>query len=138
MIRKLNIFFRLSRRRQWLFCVTVLLSLYTFLLMRFFRKQARFERTRRKATGTDDLLVRDICWAILTTSGQVPWENVCRHQAYQAMLLCRYYRQPYRIYVGFRKNPETGKVDGHAWTTVNDKIITGFCDTEEYTVQSVF
>lgn len=138
MIRKLKIFFRLSRRRQALLCVTVLLSLYTFLLMRFFRKHARFDRTKRQSERVNELLVRDIRWAIFTTSRWVPWENVCRHQAYQAMLLCRYYRQPYRIYIGFRKSPESGKVEGHAWTTVDGEMITGFCKPEEYTVQSIF
>lgn len=138
MIRKLGIFFRLSPRRQWLFCVTVLLSFYTSLLMRFFRKHARFEGKKMRLKAKNDLLVRDIRWAVFTVGRRTPWENVCRHQAYQAMLLCRFYRQPYRIYVGFRKNTSSGKLEGHAWTIVDNEMITGFCNPEEYTVQSIY
>lgn len=86
----------------------------------------------------DDLLIRDIRWAILTVARYIPWKNVCRHQAYQAMMLCRFYRQPYHIYIGFKKNPETALIDGHAWTMVEDTFITGFCNPEEYVVQSSY
>lgn len=132
-------FIGLATRRKLLFFTTVLLSFYTFVLMRYFRKKARYERRAMPFDTTpDNSLVKDIRWAIFTVNKYVPWENVCRHQAYQAMILCRRYRIPYRIFVGFRKNPETGEVEGHAWTLVNGDFITGFCTPEEYTVQSVY
>ncbi len=132
-------FIRLSARRKILFFVTVVLSFYTYMLMRFFRKKANFDLKRKHFSGrVNDSVVRDIRWAIRVVNKYVPWENVCRHQAYQALLLCRYYDIPYKIFIGFRKNPEAGKIEGHAWTVVNGEIITGFCNTEEYTVQSIF
>lgn len=132
-------FIGLDARKKLLFLTTVLLSLYTFVLMRYFRKRARFERkVMQFDTTPDSSRVKDIRWAVSAVNKYVPWENVCRHQAYQAMMLCRWYRIPYRIFVGFRKNPETGEVEGHAWTLVNGDFITGFCTPEEYTVQSVY
>ena len=82
-------------------------------------------------------LVKDISFAINVMSKYTPWENVCRHQAYQAMLLCRFYRIPYQIFVGFKKSDE-GKIEGHAWTMINGEIITGFCKVEEYTIQAIY
>jgi len=82
-------------------------------------------------------VVKDISYAIRVLSKYTPWENVCRHQAYQAMLLCRFYRIPYQIFVGFKKNNE-GKIEGHAWTTVNGEIITGFCKVEEYVISAIY
>ena len=43
----------------------------------------------------DMTLVKDICFAIRVMKNYTPWENVCRHEAYQAMLLCRFYQIPY-------------------------------------------
>ncbi len=136
--RKIKRFLALSRRRKiLLFCVFVL-SFYTFVLMRFFRKRAHFNKGQMASLHVNEELIQDIRWAIFTVSKKGGWENVCRHQAYQAMLLCRYYRLPYEIFVGFRKNSDSGTMEGHAWTRVNDHFVTGFCDPEEYTVQSVF
>ncbi len=136
--RKIRRFLRLSPRRKILLFSVFVLSFYTFLLMRFFRKRARFNKDQMTSLHVNEELIRDICWAIFTVSRKAPWENVCRHQAYQAMVVCRYYRMPYEIFIGFRKNPDTGAMEGHAWTRVNDHFVTGFCNPEEYTVQSIF
>lgn len=139
MSKTLKKFIRLSIKRKILFFITGLLSLYTWFLFWFFKEKARFKRNNNpSAEFSNDLLVQDIRWAISTVSKYAPWENVCRHQAYQAMLLCRYYQIPYKIFVGFRKNPNTREIEGHAWTIVNSDFITGLCKPEEYIVQAVY
>jgi hypothetical protein len=140
-LRKIPVFFKLPLRRQFLLIAVVPLSLYTYIIFRFSRKIARFgEMTKAPITlhdGVDMALVKDMSVAINAVSKYTPWHNVCRHQAYQAKILCRYYRIPYTIYVGFRKNQD-GIIEGHAWTMVNEKFVTGFCNVNEYTVQTVF
>jgi hypothetical protein len=138
MLTKLKAFFRLSLRRKYLFFLTVLLSFYTHILMRFFNKKARFGDKRIRPGGIDNSLIRDICWGIFAADKWVPWKNACRHQAYQAKILCRLYKQPCQIFVGFKKNSETGSMEGHSWTVVDEKIITGFCNPEEYTILNVY
>lgn len=141
LLSKISAFFKLSLRRKFLLAVMVPLSLYTYFVFRFFKKNARFgEMNKPQQTrhdGIDMALVRDISLAIRVISKYTPWENVCRHQALQAKILCRFYRIPYIIYVGFKKNT-SGEIEGHAWTIVNEQFVTGFCMVNEYTVQTIF
>lgn len=130
----------MSLRRKWLLLVTVPLSLYSFVLFRFFQSNARFgERNKTVDTpeNIDMQLVKDISVVIKVIAKYSPWTNVCRHQAYQAMILCRFYGIPYKIYVGFKKN-EAGAIEGHAWTMVNGQFVTGFCAVEEYVIHTTF
>jgi hypothetical protein len=115
------------------------LSFGTFIMMKYLKKNTKFGQRNGvlKNTTIDIFLLNDIRFAIEAVNKIVPWENVCRHQAFQAMLLCKLYKIPYQIFVGFKKNND-GKIEGHAWTVVDNQIITGFCDTNEYIVQSVF
>lgn len=133
-------FIGLSIRQKLLLITVVFLSLYSHLKFLFFNYSAKFGRINeppKNHTSTDMSLVKDIRLAIKIISKYTPWENVCRHQAYQAMILCRFYQIPYQIFVGFKKNDE-GKIEGHAWTIVNEEIITGFCKPEEYVVQAIY
>jgi Transglutaminase-like superfamily len=138
--RTFRTFYRLSFRRKLLLLSLIPLSLYSTFMLRFFKKKAKFGEKEKKLldnTLINMTLVKDISFAIRVLSKYTPWENVCRHQAYQAKLLCRFYQIPYQIYVGFKKNNE-GKIEGHAWTKVSGEIITGFCKVEEYTIQAVY
>lgn len=140
-LSKIPVFFKLSLRRKVLLAVVVPLSLYSYFAFRFFRKKARFGEMNKpiptRQDGVDMALVKDISIAIRVISKYSPWENVCRHQALQAKILCRFYKIPYMIYVGFKKN-HAGIIEGHAWTMVNEEFVTGFCIVEEYSIQTIF
>ena len=139
MFKKLKTLYHLSPRRRYLLVLAFGLSLYGFLLMLFFEKYATFGERRDLITQNDlpNPIVIDIRYAIFVVNKYVPWQNVCRHQAYQAKMLFSMYDIPYQIFVGFKKN-ENGKIDGHAWTMAGGMMITGFCNPNEYVVQSVF
>jgi len=140
MIKKLNTFYKISWQRKSMLVQAFWLSIYAYFMMKFFKKWATFGSQKREIAATvfkNKQCMRDIRFAILVVNRYVPWENVCRHQAYQAMLLCKKYHIPYQIFVGFKKN-ENGKIDGHAWTMVQGEIITGFCKPEEYTIQAIY
>lgn len=138
-MKKIRRFIHLSARRKLLFFASAALSFYAWVLMRYFREKARFDgRKTQPVREADAELISDIRWAIFTAGRYIPWENVCRHQAYQAMCLCRYYKIPCQVFVGFKKNRDTGQIEGHAWTRVNGEFVTGFCEPEEYTVQAVY
>ena len=137
---KIKRFIKLSVRQKLLLLIVLLISFYSYSMFRFFKYLAKFghadkEFQSHKAINMN--LVKDFSFAIRVISKYTPWENVCRHQAHQAMLLCKYYAIPYQIYVGFKKN-ELGKIEGHAWTIVQGEIITGFCNPDDYTVQAVY
>ena len=140
MIQLVKKFTRLSAVRKKLLLQTLILSVYTQVLFRFFKKHASFG----KAADIDskpqqpDAKALDIAYAIQAVDKLVPWQNVCRHQAYQAKMLCSWNRLPYMIFVGFKKDKETNKIQAHAWTVAGGKIITGFCKPNEYTIQNVY
>ncbi|WP_238808508.1 lasso peptide biosynthesis B2 protein [Emticicia aquatica] len=138
-MQRLEKILMLSFRRKLLIIMVLCLSFGTFIMMKYLKKNTKFGQRNGvlKNTTIDIFLLNDIRFAIEAVNKIVPWENVCRHQAFQAMLLCKLYKIPYQIFVGFKKNND-GKIEGHAWTVVDNQIITGFCDTNEYIVQSVF
>lgn len=80
----------------------------------------------------------DIFWSIYRVKRIVPWENVCRHQAYQAMILCIRYSISYEIFIGFKRNSETDEIEGHAWVISNKIFLAGNCIPSEYIIQQVF
>lgn len=139
MIHKSQLFLKMSLRRKLLLLSAFALSLYSWIMMRFFKKRAIFGQRDKpiEIKNINNALIADIRFAIRIAHKYVPYENACRHQAYQAMLLCRYYAIPYQIYVGFQKN-EAGKIVGHAWTVVQGEMITGFCNPDDYIVQAVY
>ncbi|TDB61799.1 lasso peptide biosynthesis B2 protein [Arundinibacter roseus] len=130
---------KMSRRQKFLVLLTFGLSAWSYVLFRFFNQYAHFgSRTKNQENvPVDVFLLADIRMALRLTARYVPWLNVCRHQAYQARLLCRWHGLPYRISVGFKKEAD-GSVYGHAWTEVGNQQITGFCNPEEYVVQTVY
>ena len=139
MIRKLYAFHRLPFRRKYLLAGTWWLAAYSFVLLNYFARYARFgtRTTTPPPNVPPDPLIADIQFAINGVARYVPWDNKCRHQAYQARLLCRLHRIPFQISVGFRRN-EGGVIEAHAWTTVGEHMITGFCDPQDYVIQAVY
>ncbi|MFD2520335.1 lasso peptide biosynthesis B2 protein [Emticicia soli] len=138
--QKVRSFMKLSVRQKLLIFFVGFLSFYSFLLFKFFKQRATFGRISSGNQGILNLdmnLVNDIRFAIRIVEKYTVWKNVCRHQAYQAMILCKYYQIPYQIFIGFKKGGD-GKIEGHAWTLVGNQIITGFCKPEEYVIQAIY
>ena len=141
MIKKIKTFIRLSSARKMVVLQTIGLSFYTFLLFTFFNRYARFGKNVKAADNNNQLPDKkagDIAWAIQAVDKYTPWKNVCRHQAYQAKLLCNYYKIPCLIFIGFKKDKMKNEIQAHAWTIAGGKIITGNCNPEEYVIHSIY
>jgi len=140
MIKKVQTFLGLSWFRKKLFFQTLGYSMYTSVLFSFYKKKARFGETISLSEfgQIPDQRAMDISWAIQTTATLLPWKNVCRHQAYQAKLLCKHYHIPCLIFIGFKKDKEKKTIEAHAWTVAGGKIITGFCNPDEYVAQTIY
>ncbi|AFK02403.1 hypothetical protein Emtol_1254 [Emticicia oligotrophica DSM 17448] len=139
-LRKIISFFRFTLRQKLLIIVVCFLAIYSFILFRFFKHAAKFKNIYKDVNNEKDFdksFIKDIRLAINVVGKYIFWENVCRHQAYQAMILFSFFNIPYQIFVGFKKNLN-GQIEGHAWTVVNGEMITGFCKVEEYVVQNVY
>ena len=133
-------FFRLSWQSKLLLLATLAIALYSGVLFSFFKKKARFVNgpLYGEGSGVSDAQLKkiiEIRWSITTVSKITCWKNVCRHQAYQAVMLLRYFCIPYQVFVGFKKDGE-GVTVGHVWTMAGQQIITGSCVPDEYVVFS--
>lgn len=141
MINKIKSFLRLGPFRKIIVIQALWISIYTYFLFSFFNRRARFGKKTAPAASFHQLphkKANDIGWAIQIVAKYISWKNVCRHQAYQAKLLCNFYKIPCLIFVGFKKDPNKNEIEAHAWTVAGGKIITGFCNPQEYIVQSVY
>ncbi len=140
MIKKIKTFARLSLLQKIMLMQTFSLSVYTWVLFRFLKKSVRFGERINSSNYNQkpDKRLKDISFSIRIVNKYVPWKNVCRHQAYQAMQLCNYYKIPCLVFIGFKKDEEKKEIQAHAWTIAGEKMITGFCNPDEYIVQSIY
>ncbi|MDF5691009.1 lasso peptide biosynthesis B2 protein [Aquirufa aurantiipilula] len=140
MFRLIKLYFSFSFRRKWLILVTFFLSLYSYLLFKFRPKWIRFGRINHEELNelpVDPELVKDIRVSIQIVTNKMPVDLLCRHQSHVAKILFNYFKIPYKLYIGFKKE-EDNSIKGHAWTEVKGQQITGFCDPKEYVIQAVY
>lgn len=140
MLRLLRLFFSLSSQGKIILVKTIFLSLYSYILFKIKPTWIRFgklDSQLKKNQPIDWELVKDVKFSIYATSKWMPISLVCRHQAHVAKILFNQYKIPFKLYIGFRHG-EDMHIQGHAWTEVQGKQITGFCNPEEYIIQAVY
>lgn len=67
-----------------------------------------------------------------------PWTSNCFSQAVAARLLLSFYRIPYALYFGLKRDPDTGEFKAHAWVAAGRVPVTGGTSFGHYTVVSCF
>lgn len=128
---------------KWMLLGYVLgLSIQAWYLDRFRARDFRPERwlspeLRLPESDSDIQRVRDIAWAIRVVSKITPWENVCRHQAWQGAVLMSRSGLAFNYFVGAKKG-EFGSLDGHSWILSANRFVCGRCNVREYTVLHQF
>lgn len=139
-LSKARSFLKLKPRRRYLFFQVVLLSVYRGWLVFFRSPLASSERLYQQDAASfkqpfseeQILLVHDIAGAIRLGVRYIPWVNVCRHQAWQAICLLRRNKIPYSYHVGLKKVATNGKRDAHAWVMAGGFFVSGHCRIEDY------
>ena len=137
---KFALFIRMKPKRKLLLAKGFFLAFYSYFLFAFNPKLARFGRmstivpTEKESNLS---IIVDIRFMIKILAKYVPWEFMCRHQAWVVTYLLKKYQVPYIVYVGFKKNT-SGIIEGHAWTMAQNIMVSGFCDPDEYTLQAKY
>ncbi|WP_341228125.1 lasso peptide biosynthesis B2 protein [uncultured Arcticibacterium sp.] len=147
MLKKIGTFFECSNRKKILFIHACIVGYYAWLLDVFFQRRLRLgveslnkisaRNLPNYSSENSSQLVKDIGWSIKLAHKYILVNNACRHNAYQAKIMCKKYRLDSTIYVGAKIN-ELGEAEAHAWTVVDDYMVTGFCQAEEYLVLNTF
>lgn len=136
---KINRFINLSKERKLLFFEVVALSVRRTVLKLLGFKSAYTENLIKKSlTFNPDILspsqlqdARDIAIAIELGRKYIPWKNLCRHQAWQAVILLQKAGIPFTYHVGIKKEGPN-RNEGHAWVMVDGRFISGKCRLSEY------
>ena len=140
MRKKIALFLRIKRERRELLVFGFFLSIYAYFLFKYNKKNARFGRKNKLVYPTSSVeiaAIYDIRFVIRVLTKNIPWEFMCRHQAWVVGFLLLKHQIPFTVFVGFKKNP-TGVIEGHAWTIAQDVLVSGFCNPSEYTIQATY
>lgn len=141
-LRRIKTAFRIPPRRYVLLVRVIGLSVQAWYMDRFkpgvFLPERWLDASLRiPSTDSDISRIKDISWAIRIAASITPWENVCRHQAWQGAIMLNRYGISFSYFVGAKKSPE-GKVEGHSWILAGNRFVSGKCNVREYTILKQF
>jgi len=84
------------------------------------------------------ILISRIQLAVARVHRYVPWNTECYTQALTAKHLLKQRGISSLLTIGFKKD-ENGEVQGHAWLTINEWVVTGMrYDLNSYIVNGKF
>jgi hypothetical protein len=84
------------------------------------------------------LMISRVQLAVARVDRYVPWNTECYTQALTAKYLLKRRGISTLLTIGFKKD-ESGQVQGHAWLTINEWLVTGMChDLNSYVVNGKF
>lgn len=81
---------------------------------------------------------RQIGWAVIIASRNLPGEYACLPQALAAQLMLKKRGIPTTLYLGAAFNPTKDGLRAHAWTRAGTEIVTGAPQHLEYRVVASF
>lgn len=82
-------------------------------------------------------LIRFIQNEVLKISRYTPWRSMCFEQALTAHVVLRLKGISHTIYFGINKN-DINNLKAHAWTRVDNIVVTGLQNLEKYTPVNFF
>jgi hypothetical protein len=138
-LSKLKSFYSTSWNRKKLFFQVLILSIYRAFLIFIGSPKAFTENVIKNSPPQKDAELtydqhtqaKDIAFAIELGRKYIPWKNLCRHQAWQAVYLLQKAEIPFTYHVGVKIN-EPKRGEGHAWVMVNGKFVSGKCRLSDY------
>ncbi len=84
------------------------------------------------------IVISRVQLAVARVHRYVPWNTECYTQALTAKYLLQQWGIPSILTIGFKKD-QNGEVQGHAWLTINEWVVTGMRhDLNSYIVNGKF
>lgn len=121
-----------------MFFRVIALSLYQLVLKISNSPKAYSENLIKDASNSNAnlsaaglLRAKDVAAAIELGRKYIPWKNLCRHQAWQAIMLLKREGIPFTYHVGIKKEGPN-RNEGHAWVMVDGRFVSGKCRLSEY------
>lgn len=83
-------------------------------------------------------LIKEVKTAINLIDKYAPWPTECYTRALTGKIMLHRRQVRSVLFIGFRRDPETKEVQGHAWLNTTGTTVTGKCDFSLYHVHSAF
>ena len=129
-------FLRLDGKDRWLLLrATAWLAIARIMLvvMPFRHLSARLSATSNSSQNEPDQnLLQRIAFAISAAANNVPWRSDCFPQTIAARMLLKRFGYATTIHFGVDRVGEEG-LEGHAWLTCGETVVTGGEDLDRYT-----
>jgi Transglutaminase-like superfamily len=118
----------LLRATGWLAIARIMLAVLSF------RRAAERLSGEHESAGAepDPELLQRISHAMAIAANHVPWRSDCFPQTIAARLLLRRYGYASTIHIGVERVGDD-TLNGHAWLTCGDTVVTGGTDLHRYT-----
>ncbi len=136
---QLTKFFSLKFSSQLLLIEASLYTIWAYLFIRLFsfKKYINWIKNPKRDTYNENE-VRKVALTIKRINKFAFWKTTCYTQAISARLILKRKSVKSQIFLGICKQ-EDGNLLAHAWTKVNDKIITGGnVNIDKYKVLYIF
>jgi len=134
--RKLRRFSELERADRWLLARAawrLLVARIVLAVVPFRRVAARLSSSTGMAgEGIDATIPERVGRAVTIAANHVPWRADCFPRTIAARALLQRYGYASTIHFGVRREGAEG-LDGHAWLTCGNKVVTGGADLDRYT-----
>lgn len=79
----------------------------------------------------DPELLERIGYAVGAAAGNVPWRSDCFPQSIAGWMLLKHHGYGSTIHIGVKRVGD-GELEGHAWLTCGDVVVTGGEDLDRY------
>jgi hypothetical protein len=80
----------------------------------------------------------DCVWAVEAAARRLPWRTMCIQKGLAAQRLLRRSGTDARLHYGARHHPQDGKLEAHVWVSVEDKIVIGGDEADDFAEVGVF
>jgi hypothetical protein len=133
---KIGKFSQLEWADKWLFIRAVFWLAVVRIVLLFMPFRRLFENqtvdSRSVAVDADPEFLRRVTYAVSSAANHVPWRSDCFPQTIAARVLLK--RRGYEsiIHVGVERVGED-MLNGHAWLTCGDIVVTGGSELHRYT-----
>ena len=142
MMRYLRLFFRMTARLKWLVLKTAVYSIWAELFVQtnrdyLLRKSTRNSPEADSYTQEQLSIINDVRKANKIISKRAPWNPMCLNLAYVSKKILQEYNIESTFRLGYLPGKPKDKMEGHAWITVNGRLVSGWLPNLDKYVEMV-
>lgn len=137
-MRYLRLFLGMRPQLRWILIKTTIYSLWAEIFVLTHRDYLLRRSTRNypeaSSHSADELqVIRDVRKASKIIGKRAPWNPMCLNLAYVGKKILHEYNIESTFRLGYLQGKPKNQMEGHAWITVDSKLVTGWlANLDEY------